>query len=294
MEGAPVRAGAGGAEAYPLVMISPILASATLLIGLAAALGLGLGVALFFRLLQKIEGLQAEVDRLRKMQKDGAADIRARLDASAQEMNAVKAEVEPLALVCADVANLKGTVEAAAPTLESLASGHETLQTSLAGLDERIQEVEQRGTAAEAGVESVREEWDRIQAMVDKSERQLAAYADDRTAEEQRLDDLRQAVGSLRGTVEDRIAEQEERLHKLESGPKAQLEAAKLGLDGPAAPEPVVKPAATKPAKGPATRRRPAQSPTEDEDEKGARWIFIVMAILLGVALIAQYVRSQG
>lgn len=259
-------------------------------------MGLGLGVTLFLRLLARVEGLKAEVERLQKLHKDTAADVRARLEANAQEVHAVQAEVEPLVAVCAEVAELKGAVEATTPTLESLRTGYDQLTGTLSSLDERIQGVEQRGTAAEAGVESVREEWERLQGLVDKSERQLAAFADDRTAEEERLAELRGAVGSLRGTIEERIAEQEERLHRLEAGPKAQLEAAKQGLDTSVKAEPtpkVVAAAVSRPSQGPATRRKPAITP-DDEDEKGARWIFILMAVLLGVALIAQYVRSQG
>ncbi|MDJ0975579.1 MAG: hypothetical protein QNJ98_14045 [Planctomycetota bacterium] len=275
------------------------LASAVVAIGLGVVAGLGLVVTLFVRQQRQVEALRAELQGVRTMHKDGAADVRSRLEEASRVMREVQDEVQALvearesvATTAADVQILKGTVEAMAPAFDGLNERLGGVAAELESLATRVGEVEQRGSEAEAGVESVREEWQRIQSMVDKSERQLAVFAEDREAEETRLAELRSAVGTLRGTVEERIAVQEERLEKLETGPRAQLEAAAQGLDTRAAVGDDGGEAEPAPTPTPRLRRDPIEE--DEDDERGARWIFLVMAGLLALALVAQYVRSLG
>lgn len=278
-------------------MLVLTLASATLAIGLGAVAGLGLAVTLFVRQQRQVEALERALEGVRTLHKDGARDVRSRLEETSRVLREVQDEVqaatearEAVAAATADVQILKGSVEAMAPAFDGLSERIAGVATELEALAARVGEVEQRGNAAEAGVESVREEWARIQAMVDQSERRLASYAEDREAEEARLAELRSAVGTLRGTVEERIAVQEERLEKLETGPRAQLEAAAEGRDTRAAVAPEERPEAVPPVR----RSAAAGRDEAEDDERGARWIFLVMAGLLALALIAQYIRTQG
>ena len=146
----------------------------------------------------------------------------------------------------------------------------------------------------------MRQEWAQIESMIERSERQLAAFETGRDQEAKRLEELRNVVGSLRGTVEEKMDEQARRIGALEAGPMKQIAQAAAGLESKAEDDtagPKDETEGDAPKTLPAAALDPTTAVPDDdaydpaEEASGARWIFLVLAALLGLALLAQWLQ---
>ena len=289
-------------------MLIPLLASALLGIGVAASAALGLLIVLFIRQAKRMEALTQELSRVATEHRDGAADVRKRLEEGAREAQAVHAAIKPVpaaidrvAAVASTVETLREGVAAQAPVLEAVGGRLERIEAQVCTLESKINEVAANGSE---GVALVREEWSQIESMIERSERQLAAFEAGRDQEAHRLEELRSAVGTLRGTVEDKIDAQEDRLAVLEEGPQSQIANAAAGLDpmsgdASAAPDAAENRAAAgghtpiEPKVARVVEPQADRGDVTEEDESAARWIFFVLAALLGLALLAQWLQMK-
>jgi len=283
-------------------MIVLSFAYAPLILALGSAVGLALLIVLFLRQNKTIAALSEDLGRMHKVQRDGSADVRKRLDDNASTLIALQGALEPL----------KASAEQAEPVAEALTKlegGIAALGTKIGAFEDRLGRIEETGHSAAAGVSSVRDDWSRIQSMIENTERNLASFEAGRTQEARRIEELREVVTSLRGRVDDRIEVQEKRLLSLErfapgkgettEPTGASTESPEVTEEGPDTPPEPATPVAALDKTPPAAPPPPAPSSTpatrEAEaasDEAGANWIFLVLAVLLALALVAQYVRS--
>ncbi len=249
-------------------MSALFLANVTLM-GVAASVALGLAIILFWRLNRRNEALRADMDRLKREHGEATADLRSRISEIARQVDSVHEEVPPL------VSRFKEHIPA--------------LETRVEGAEKQLSAVERQLKAAAEGVQTARKETDKVQSIVTKREASLS--------------ELREAITLLRGTVDEHLARR---------GADLDAEEAQAG----AATAVIAKPAATKKAKtkvvskpSPKAAKAPKQasakgaaepkaksaaaSGEDGADISGARWIFVVMAALLGAALLAQWIRTQ-
>jgi len=254
------------------------LANATLM-GVAASVALGLAVVMFLRLAHRYEAMRREIDRLKREHGEATADLRSRIGAIAQQVDSVHEEVPPL------VSRFKEHIPA--------------LETRVEGAEKQLSKVALQLKAASLGVETARNDYDHVHALVTKREQQLDAL---------NLKELRHSVTLLRGTVDEHLARRGADLDAVEeavpgsatvaaaviSKPAAKTKAAQAKPKAKAVSKPPPKAAASKAAaaKTPEAVSERSESKGEPDDVTGARWIFLVMAVLLGAALLAQYVRS--
>ena len=174
-------------------MLLPI--ASVVVVGVAACAALGLLIVLFVRLSQRLEAMTVDVERIDRVLKDSAADVRSRLEESAREVEVMAAAVGKVESVEAEVGSLKTSFETHAPVFETVGSRIDAIESRVASLDERINEVEKLGTE---GMAAVRAEWNEVEAMIEKSERQLAEVEAERTREADRLEELRTRSRSRR------------------------------------------------------------------------------------------------
>ncbi len=267
------------------------LANVTLM-GVAASVGLGLVIVMFLRLARRYEVLRAELELLQREHGEATADLRGRIDRVTREVDAVHQEVPPL------VSRFKEHIPA--------------LETRVEGAEKQLTQVEHQLKAAAAGVETTRKDYNHVHSVVTKREQQL---------DELNLKELRRSVTLLRGTVDEHLARRGAELDAKEEAPSAatavisapattkkpkasktlsalsKRSASKGKASTPKGTsstkgktEPKVEP---KSESKPQTKNDAKPAPTPDDDISGARWIFVVMAVLLGAALLAQWIRTH-
>lgn len=270
------------------------------LLAIACAVGLLVVVLLFLRLQKEATRLKSDVSRLQRMQKDSAADVRSRLDSNRSALSALEERVAPL-----------GEVPLTGDQVAQMTATQVELSTRTAEFERRLAELEQRRDDSEAQVAGVKDEWTRLQSMVDRGERQLAAFEAGRESEKRRLEDLKESVTRLRSTLEQERAGYEARIEELEKRPR-QVVAAPRASPSPAPSlrdvSTASSPSTSPPEDEPSPRRqasaapsqvppspdapRPFDLPEQGGDDVGARSIFLVLGLLLVMAVIAQLARG--
>lgn len=270
------------------------------LLAIACAVGLLVVVLLFLRLQKESARLKSDVSRLQRVQKDSAADVRSRLDSNRSALTALEERVAPL-----------GDVPLTGDQVAEMTAMQVELSTRTAEFERRLAELEKRRDDSEAQVAGVKDEWTRLQSMVDRGERQLAAFEAGRESEKRRLEDLKESVTRLRSTLEKERAGYEARIEELERRPRQVVPAPRT----PATPAPSLRdaasrspatpttpedepsprrasPAAARHTPAPADAPRPFDPPEQGGDDVGARSIFLVLGLLLVMAVIAQLARG--
>lgn len=148
-------------------MLPALLVVATLVV-------VGLLLVVIFRLGGRLDGLRADIERLRVVQRDMSSDVRARLDEGARSWESVESEVRPrLDHLEPSVADLSAALEENLPALSEA-------RARLEGMESRVAEAEASlATALETGDHDQGERFERIEAAV----RTLRNAADERLAE---------------------------------------------------------------------------------------------------------------
>lgn len=275
------------------------------LLAIACAVGLLVVVLLFLRLQKEAARLKSDVSRLQRMQKDSAADVRSRLDSNRSALSALEERVAPL-----------GEVPLTGDQVAQMTATQVELSTRTAEFERRLAELEKRRDDSEAQVAGVKDEWTRLQSMVDRGERQLAAFEAGRESEKRRLEDLKESVTRLRSTLEQERAGYEARIEELAKRPRQVVAAPRASpspapslrdVSTPSSPS-SSSPSTSPPEDEPSPRRRasaapsrvppapdaprPFDLPEQGGDDVGARSIFLVLGLLLVMAVIAQLARG--
>ncbi len=135
------------------------LANAPLLIGVAAGVGLGICVLLFWRQAKTVDTLQKAVQRLQRAQKDAHADVRQRLESSTEAQRSLQGRLQALGQSDARIAEVASLVQALDQEVRDLAGrveqsegGSQGVQAVLASLRADAQAVTERIEAIESGV----------------------------------------------------------------------------------------------------------------------------------------------
>ena len=174
-------------------MLPALLLAATLVV-------VGLLIAVLVRLGARFEGLKAELERLRVVQRDMSSDVRARLDEGARTWESVEAEMRPrLAQLEPSVADLSAALEENLPALSEARSRLEDVEGRVSATEARVY------TALETGAQEGEERFERIEAAV----RTVRDAADERLADlAARVHALEAATEDGRGTPEAREDEE--------------------------------------------------------------------------------------
>ena len=134
-------------------MLLLLLANAPLLIGVAAGVGLGICVLLFWRQAQTVDTLQKSVQRLQRAQKDAHADVRQRLESSTEAQQSLQGRLQALGQSDARIAEVASLVQA--------------LDQEVRGLAGRVEQAEGSGQGVQAVLSSLREDAQAIAARVE-------------------------------------------------------------------------------------------------------------------------------
>jgi hypothetical protein len=138
-----------------------ILANAPLLIGVAAGVGLGICVLLFWRQAQTVDSLQKSVQRLQRAQKDAHADVRQRLETSTEAQRSLQGRLQALGQSDARIAEVASLVQA--------------LDKEVRGLADRVERAEGAGQGVQAVLSSLRSDAQELAARLEQAESGLAS-----------------------------------------------------------------------------------------------------------------------
>lgn len=248
----------------------------------AGLLALVLLLVLYWRTAQQIALLKAESERLRVVQRDMSADVRARLDEGARTWESVEHEMRPrLDQLEPSLADLTATIEEHLPGVGEARQRVEDLATRLTALEERYAEVE--GELREtlgAGVAETGVRFEHVEGAI----RTLRDAADQQLADVQgRVATLEEAAATAAAEAEARAAQEAARLEE------EARQAAETETDVEAEEEEEGVLAAVEAATdAPATfgsARGPRHAKEGARGRSGARWLFL-LALALGLAWV--------
>ena len=228
------------------------LANAPLLIGVAAGVGLGICVLLFWRQAQTVDTLKKSVQRLQRAQKDAHADVRQRLESSTEAQRSLQGRLQALGESDARIAEVASLVQALDKEVRDLAG--------------RVEQSEGAGQGVQAVLASLRAD---AQAVTDRLEGIESGVAKLEAAPV-----ARPPAPEPRAAVETEVVEATRSLERTTPAADA---APTPATPAPAAPQP-------HPGDGRAAI-------AAEEEEPSGTGIYILLFVLVGLAMLAQCVQ---
>lgn len=245
-----------------------------LIVTSATVIGLALSVYLLLRSQQRSAQIERLLLGLGSALKDAERDARGRAEALLAQVAAARQEWAPrLKETQGQVADLgQGLLQAVAQG----ESAHAGLATRTEQLEQGLKETRQRTAALATTADGL------LRQATEESGRLVTAA---RQAQAEQLGRLEATVRTLREEGERRWRDLGARLDALTPEPPAPAAPA-------TAPQEPAPPPSRAPAGPPARAHEKARSGIQED--LGERWIFLVLALLLGLALLANTIRSQG
>ncbi len=241
-------------------MLPLLLANAPLLIGVAAGVGLGICVLLFWRQAQTVDTLQKAVQRLQRAQKDAHADVRQRLESSTEAQRGLQGRLQALGQSDARIAEVASLVQA--------------LDEQVRGLADRVQRAEGTDQGVQAVLSSLRSDAQTLGARVEAAESGVTALE-----------------AALREPpARERAAPVETGVVPAARGPDVEAAPAHANISAAPAEARAGSPAAGSPAPHAHPGDGRAAIATEEEEPSGTG-IYILLFVLVGAAMLAQCVQ---
>ena len=263
-------------------------------IAIGAVVGLALLLAMYLKLVKRHEKLVEDVARIKKAHRDVATDTRSRVEEAAANVHARLEEkaveiqhrldetMEQVEYVRTD---LRPRIEQLEPAVADLSAKVEERIPVVNEAGARVERVEERLTQAEdKAAEAARQSEDASERLAANEARVAELIGTQAGEQGTRIERMEEAVRVLRNTTEERLRELAERVSTLEERPAPEVVAATSADSGADA--------------GSVTMQGDVWSDDVDEDdppresENAARWIFLVLALLLGLALIANAIKG--
>lgn len=240
---------------YSADMSLLLLANAPLLIGVAAGLGLGICVLLFWRQAKTVDSLQKSVQRLQRSQKDAHADVRSRLETSTEAQRSLQGRLQALGQSDARIAEVASLVQA--------------LDAEVRGLAGRVEQAEASGAGAGAVLTSLRADAQTLTERIERAETGIAAVEQAQVQPPRPPQTETKAVHATRA---------------MDTGASPAAAGGTAASSTPLAPSPDV-------GVAPAPRAHPGDGRAAiapEEEEPSGTWIYVMLFVLVGVAMLAQ------